>query len=339
MMLTKKVLLSSAVFILLAFAFLFLGNYYDLFASAPLDVTPHFQFVHGCTPENERCSSSVYELGELGMASSQLSFDKTRIQCITNKKYTTPSEVPKECFSVNFTFDGKKYTLNNGESTQLNPYIKVAFEAKGTIIKGEVCHTVCTGESDTRVCNKICKNLDYEYDWLYPDWTNAYTFEVIEPFLQSSIEDYAYGKITEDIMVDYAVKNKLTTLDGGSVIRQQSGLFSPAKEEREELFKIKEGENKYTTNANTKYLGDVDSRITPFVIVYNSIYDFKTPYRIYDNELFITTRTLPNIANGSETIDNATEAQQHEKENNYFMLYIAIAFIALGGGIYFFSRE
>ena len=263
------------------------------------------------------------------MESSGQDYQRADEDCQIDEDFVVPSDVPNKCWKADFTFDGKKYVLNNHQSALLNEYIEITYSASGIILNGEVCHSKKGVET--------CKDMDYSYDWQDPSWSISYTFKVIKPFLKSKITDYAYGNYAQNISVEYSVGNYLAKIDGGAVVRIKSVLFSPEKEQRDEKFVINKGINYFSTKTNSDILGDNELRIKPYALVYNKIDNSYSPVRIYDNEMSATARTLPNIA--YKNLGNNETIQETQVKFKMPIILIISIIIIISGVIYIVTQK
>lgn len=318
-----KKLTTIIVLVTIALA-IYLAGSMNLFSSITPQTQPSWRFIHGCMDKNGYpvCSSSQYNLGDLKLISSAPTFHKEKSQCLTGQKITSFGEPTGECWSLNFTFDNKKYSLKPNEEVALNEFIKVKWSGDGYVLNGEICHTI----SGT----KQCKNLYYDYDWSTPTWSNTFTFTIIKPFLESkAIDVYTSGTIQKMITADYSVENKLTSLDGGALLRQVSTLFRADTVTREDLFKVNKGINTKTASISSTDLGDNSVRLQPFVYVNEQINDEITKINIWDKEFLITSRTLPNLEHVNYTITEYVSSQtnlDNKTKSNiiYWILGMAI---------------
>ena len=284
-MLKKKNLAYLGIFIVLVVSILMMGKYLDLYSIANIiPNTPQWQFVHSCA--DSKCSSSVYNIGELSLSSSAPIFHKEKSQCLTDKKITSFGEPSSDCWSVNFTFDGNSYELYPNQEVQLNDYLKVGWQGSGHVLLGSICH------SDDGI--QTCKSLNYGYDWDEPVWSNTYSFGIIKEFLKSSlVSNNVYGTILGNYSIQYKIENNLTNIGGGSIIRQNSVLFTPEKSQIEQAYKINKGINTEEAIVDSSYLGNNGMSITPFAVVYSKVNDVSSPIYIYSNKLNALSNTLP----------------------------------------------
>jgi hypothetical protein len=362
----KKLVMKLVVLVLIVLSSVYLLGYKGLFSTtSPLVTTPSWRFVHGCSDGD--CSSSMYNLGDLNMKSSAPIYLKDLPQCksgdYSKKTYTNTSRLgnesefsisqeffsypspSKECWIGQFTFDGVNYNISAEETISLNEYISITYTPSGQIYKGEVCHPRWRETSKGKLKYYECKILDYEYDWQDPEWESSYTFKVTKPFLSSKIVKYTFGNIKENILIDYSVENKLTKLEGGSVVRQESVLFSPEKINKEENFNLLKKVNYFSTEGNSDTLGDLNIRIQPFAIVYNKIHSSISPVRIYDSELTTKARVLPNVVLPEDEVivDEDVEIVEDEEDtepvdNKNTIMAVLAVLIVIGGFIYLWQK-
>ncbi len=270
---------------------IYLAGVVNLFSLDNPQTQPSWRFIHGCMDKNgySVCSNSQYNLGDLKLISQAPVFHKEKSQCDTQKKITSFGEPSLDCWSLNFSFDGKTYSLNPNEEVNLNEFIKVKWNADGYVLKGNICHSIDK--------EQVCKDLNYEYDWDTPTWSNTFTFTIIKPFLVSkAIDVYTTGTIDNTITADYSIENKLTSLDGGALLRQVSTLFRADTFTRQDSFNVNKGINTKTTSISSNDLGDSSIRLQPFVLVNEQIHNDITKIIVWDKDFLISSRTLPNLA-------------------------------------------
>ena len=335
--------------IILVFISLYFIQYSNLNATVDLKTTPNWVFSHGCN--NGECSGGSYNIGDFSMSSSTPIYDRFNPICRIDEKYINPSEVPNECFYVEFSFSDDlpftqddKIIINHLESIDLTPYLSVKYVASGLIINGESCHKEWyTDSKGNRKSNDICRNLDYEYDWQEPTMGSKYIFSVEEGFLKSKVNKiYNINVLQDQSAVDFTATNKLVRIDSGYILRQKSKLFSPEKTIFDERLRFNLGENKVTSEVSTFNLGDSDLEFNPFLIVINSENGRNSEVYLYGQNTIATTRTLPNIVFPwvDDSEDNQTEdLGDLEEENSNLYITVILVFILLGGLILYAQKK
>jgi glutamyl/glutaminyl-tRNA synthetase len=227
----------------------------------------------------------------------------------------------------------------------------MVWQPTGIIHNGEVCHKrwITLSDGSKEQTDDICININYNFDWQDPEWTNKYTFNMDNPdCLLTEIKNKRDAvTINEKTFITYDIDNKITTLSGGAIIKEKSNLFSPAKSTKEERFGVYEGKNNYRTEVSSVILGDNNIFIKPFVIVNNVDMGTYSDVILYSNSDEKVMRTLPNIENiptqtqdfwnrnpvEEITIGGITKINQ-ESDNNMLILIIIII-----GGLILYAKK
>lgn len=327
-----SVIIGLVIFISIIFYF---GTSLGLYSAIPSEQSQSWSYTHGCYIDSEgelRCTSTSYNIGDLRLDSSKPKYEGDLEEC--QSPYLNVL-AKKECWFSNFTFDGKKYVAKVGEPILLNQYLSVVWSVSGSIVNGNVCHTI---DGD-----KICKTVDYDFEWNAPIYRSTYTFFISPNFMSSNpVSAHVSNTIDNKSLIKYELDNRLTSINGGIALRQENALFRPEQSRKEESFKISLGKNTYSTEVSTSFLGDNSLRISPFIIVKNVDMQDTSDTKIYGLESSLTARTLPVIHPGYDKpleiqIDKINSTQMSNGVSlakDYSPIYIIIIILSVGLIIY-----
>ncbi len=247
--------------------------------------TPVWAYKNGC--ENGECNMQPYLLGNLRLSSGAPTYLKSLEKCQFDRSLEAYPSPSRDCWEVDFVFDNEDFKAKPNEPIMVNQWIEVTWFPSATVLNREQCHTIDK--------EKICRTVVYDYDWFEPDYQNTFTFRIVDKSFFNTLVDRKHisDTLNEPSVVSYQIDNKLTTINGGAIIKEKSILFIPSSSSRTEFFRISKGTNTYQAEIDTSTLGDKIIEINPFMLVNNQILGKTSELKIFSTSVKKDVRTLP----------------------------------------------